>query len=108
MPPYVMLLVSMQGVINAQYSFLLKMKQVINEEFDKREIGHSTFQVQKQVQDMLASFKANVITKLDVLSHEGSSSLTHKNDSSTPTNTVLDLPKQDDSPYSHVPMVPSG
>ena len=60
---------------------------VINEEFDKREVGHSTFQVQKQVQDMLASFEANVITKLDGLSGEGSSSLTHKNNSSTPTNT---------------------
>ena len=86
-PPHVMLLASMQKVINAQHLFLLKMKQVINEEFDKREVGHSAFQVQKQVQDMLASFEANVITKLDGLSGEGSSSLTHKNDSSTPTNT---------------------
>ena len=86
-PPHVMLLASMQKVINSQHSFLLKMTQVINEEFDKREVGHSTFQVQKQVQDMLASFEANVITKLDGLSGEGGSSLTHKNDSSTPKNT---------------------
>ena len=39
--PHVMLLVSIQKVINAQCSFLLKMKQVINDEFDKREVGHS-------------------------------------------------------------------
>ena len=70
-----MLLASMQKVINAKYSFLLKMKQVINDEFDKREMGHSTFQVQKQVQDMLASFEANVITKLDGLSDEGSTTV---------------------------------
>ncbi len=54
--PHVMLLSSMQKVLNAQHVFLLNMKQVINEEFDKREVVHSTFQVQKQVQDMLTSF----------------------------------------------------
>lgn len=81
-----MLLASMQKVINSQNAFLLKMKQVINEEFDKREVGHSTFQVQKQVQDMLTSFEANVITKLDGLGTD--SSLTNKNQyaGSTPTN----------------------
>ena len=44
-PPYVMLLASMQKVMDTQHSFLLKMKQVINEEFDKREVGHRNFQV---------------------------------------------------------------
>ena len=43
------------------------MKETINLEFDKREVGHATFQVQKQVDQMLASFEANVITKLDSL-----------------------------------------
>ena len=61
------------------------MKQVINEEFGKREVGHRTFQVQKQVQDMLTSFKSNVITKLEGLGV--ATILTNKNqDSSTPTN----------------------
>ena len=69
-PQHVMLLASMQ-------TFLLKMKQVVNEEFDKREVGHSTFQVQKQVHDMLTSFKANVITKLEGLS--AAKILTNKN-----------------------------
>ena len=67
------------------------MKHVINEEFDKREVGHSTFQVQKQVQDMLASFEANVINKLDGLSAEGSNSLTHKNNSSTQTRIPMTM-----------------
>ena len=62
-----MLLASMQKVINSQHFFLQKMKETINLEFDKREVGHATFQVQKQVEQMLTSFEANVITKLDSL-----------------------------------------
>ena len=66
-PPHVMLLASMQKVINSQHFFLKKMKDTINLEFDKREVGHATFQVQKQVEQMLTSFEANMITKLDSL-----------------------------------------
>ena len=66
-PPHVMLLASMQKVINSQHFFLQKMKETINLEFDKREVGHATFQVQKQVEQMLTSFEANMITKLDSL-----------------------------------------
>ena len=77
----------MQKVITVQHAYLLKIKQVINKEFDKREVGHGTFQVQKQVQDMLTSFEANVITKLEGLS--GESRLTKKNqDSTTPTTNT--------------------
>ena len=56
-PTHVMLLADMQKVIKAQHQFLVKMKNLINEEFDKREVGHATFQVQKQVEQMLASFE---------------------------------------------------
>ena len=84
-PMHVILSASMQKIINAQHVFLLKMTRVVNEEFDKREVGHRTFQVQKQVQDILTSFEENVITKLEGLG--GESRLTNKNqDSSTPTN----------------------
>ena len=64
-PPHVMLLASMQRVINSQHSMLEKLKSIINDEFDKREVGHTTFQVQKQVQDMLATFETKVVTNLD-------------------------------------------
>ncbi len=47
------------------------MKETINLELEKREISHGTFQVQKQVEQMLASFEANVITKLDSLVVDG-------------------------------------
>ena len=43
------------------------MKEIINVEFGKRELGHATFQVQKQVEQMLISFESNVIKKLEIL-----------------------------------------
>ena len=49
-PPHDILLSSMQKVIDSQHFFLQKMKEIINLEFDKREVGHVTFQVQKQVE----------------------------------------------------------
>ena len=51
--------------------FLQKMKESINLEFEKREVGHATFQVRKQVEQMVASFEDNVITKLDSLVGDG-------------------------------------
>ena len=66
-PSHVMLLADMQKVITAQHMFLLKMKTIINEEFDKREVGHATFQVQKQVEQMLSSFESKIISKVDEL-----------------------------------------
>ena len=45
------------------------MKEIINVEFDKREVGHATFQVQKQVEQMLVSFESNIIKKLEPLSN---------------------------------------
>ena len=47
------------------------MKETINLELDKREVGHATFQVQKKLGQMLASFEINVITKLDSLIGDG-------------------------------------
>ena len=64
-PPHVMLLASMQRVINSQHFFLLEMKEIINVEFDKRQLGHATFQVQKQVEQMLVSFDSHFIKKLE-------------------------------------------
>ena len=43
------------------------MKTIIKDEFDKCEVGHATFQVQKQVEDMLASFESKIITKVDAI-----------------------------------------
>ena len=60
-PAHVMLLADMQRVMIAQHTFLHKMKIIINEEFDKREVGHATFQVQKQVQEMLSCFQDKII-----------------------------------------------
>ena len=66
-PAHVMLLADMQRVMIAQHTFLHKMKIIINEEFDKREVGHATFQVQKQVQEMLSCFQDKIIKKVDSL-----------------------------------------
>ena len=66
-PAHVMLLADMQRVIYAQHTFLHKMKIIINEEFDKREVGHATFQVQKQVEQMLTCFQDKIIKKVDSL-----------------------------------------
>ena len=41
------------------------MKETINLEFNNREVGHVTFQVQKQVELILTSSEANMITKID-------------------------------------------
>lgn len=57
----------MQKVIQAQNFFLFKMKIIINEEFDKRQVGHATFQVQKQVESMLCTFQDKTIQKVDAL-----------------------------------------
>jgi hypothetical protein len=46
------------------------MKTIINKEFDKREVGHSTFQVQKQVEQMLISFESKIISNVDELGGE--------------------------------------
>ena len=73
-PMHVMLLADMQKVIKAQHEFLVKMKILINEEFDKREVGHATFQVQKQVEEMLTSFESRIITKVDAIGNASSSS----------------------------------
>ena len=64
---HVMLLADMQKVIQAQQVFLFKMKTIINEEFDKRQVGHATFQVQKQVETMLSTFQDKIIKKVDAL-----------------------------------------
>ena len=67
-PTHVMLLADMQKVIQAQHIFLFKMKNIINEEFDKRQVGHATFQVQKQVESMLSTFQDKIIQKVDAIS----------------------------------------
>ena len=86
MPPHAMLLVSMQNVINSQHSFLLKMKEVVNEEFDKQEVWRSTLQVQKQLQDILNLVGAKVIANLEGLNQ---TTLVKKNeDDSTLTNII--------------------
>ena len=85
-PPHVMLLASMQKVINSQHFFLVKMKEIINSEFDKRELGHATFQVQKQVEQMLVSFESNVIKKLETFGATSKNENSSSNESeSSPT-----------------------
>ena len=66
-PPHVMILANMKKVIDSQKHLLDKMINVIVDEFDKREVGHATFKVQKQVEDLIASFESNVLNKFDSL-----------------------------------------
>ena len=40
-------------------------QEVISTKLDKRQVGHLTFQVQYQVDDMLKSFERRVIIKFD-------------------------------------------
>ena len=60
-----MLLADMQKIIEAQHHFLIKMKTIIKEEFNKRQVGHATFQVQRQVEFILSSLQDKIITKVD-------------------------------------------
>ena len=66
-PAHVMLMAEMQRVVSSQQQVLYKLKEVISTELDKRQVGHSTFQVQHQVEDMLMSFERRVINKFDEL-----------------------------------------
>ena len=60
-----MLMADMQRVVKSQQEVLTKLKSVISEELDKRQVGHATFQVQRQVEEMLESFKSKIIQKFD-------------------------------------------
>ena len=66
-PAHVMLISDMQRVVNSQQEVLTKLKSVISEELDKRQVGHATFQLQHQVEDMLKSFESKIIQKFDEL-----------------------------------------
>ena len=64
-PMHVMLMADMQRVVSSQQQVLIQLRDVISTELDKREVGHSTFQVQSQVKDMLQSFESRIIKKFD-------------------------------------------
>ena len=70
-PAHVMLMAEMQRVVSSQQQVLYKLKEVINTELDKRQVGHWTFQVQYQVEDILKSFEGRVILKFDELKASG-------------------------------------
>ena len=73
-PAHVMLMADMQRVIRSQQSVIAQVACIIKKEFDQREVGHATFQVQHQVERMLSSFESRVVTKLDSLKLKSSSS----------------------------------
>ena len=73
-PAHVMLMADMQRVIRSQQSVIAQVACIIKKEFDQREVGHATFQVQHQVEKMLSSFESRVVTKLDSLKQKSSSS----------------------------------
>ena len=64
-PTHAMLLADMQKLIEAQHHFLIKMKTIVKEEFNKRQVGHATFQVQRQVEYILSSFQDKIIKTVD-------------------------------------------
>ena len=67
-PAHVMLMADMQNVLASQQNLLFQLKTTITAELDKRQVGHSTFQVQHQVESMLRNFESKVIKKLDAFS----------------------------------------
>ena len=80
---HVILLADIQKVIEAQRHFLFKMKTIINNEFEKKQVGHVTFQAQSHVEHMISSFQDKIIKKVDELggdnvSPKGSSSCTNR------------------------------
>ena len=75
-PVHVMLMADMQNVIKSQQSVITQV-EYIEKEFGQREVGHTIFQVQNQVEKMLSSFESRVVTKLDSL-HQKLSSSTDK------------------------------
>ena len=79
-PAHVMLMADMQRVINSQQSVLIQLKNVISEELDKREVGHTTFQVQKQVHNMITNFESRIIKKFDEFSNTKNQDSTGKQD----------------------------
>ena len=70
-PAHVMLMAEMQRVVHSQQQVLYKLKEVISTELDKRQVGHSAFQVQSHVEDILKSFERRVILKFDELKSSG-------------------------------------
>ena len=77
-PAHVMLMADMQKVIKSQQAVIQQVAFIIKKELDTREVGHTTFQVQHQVEQMLQSFETRVVTKIDSLQkkEESSSSTT--------------------------------
>ena len=83
-PAHVILMADMQRVVRSQQEVLLKLREVISTELDKRQVGHSTFQVQSQVEDMLKSFERRVISKFDELKPIDEDGLQKNNRQSAP------------------------
>ena len=73
-PSHVMLMADMQKFIRSQQAVLSQVRSIIKEEFDTREVGHTTFQLKDQVEKMLHSFETRVVTKIDTLQPKESSS----------------------------------
>ena len=61
------LMAEMQRVIHSQQQVLYKLKDITSTEHGKRQVGHSTFQVQYHIEVMLKNFERRLIVKFDEL-----------------------------------------
>jgi hypothetical protein len=68
-PPHVILLANKRKVILSQHVCVcvLNKHNAINKEFDKREVGPSSYLIQTQVQEFLSTFKSKISSKIDSL-----------------------------------------
>ena len=83
---HIMLLADIQKVIEAQHHFLVKMKIIINDEFDKRQVCHVIFQVQSQVAHMVSSFQDKNTKKVDEIGGDNDKFKSPSNSSTNQTN----------------------
>ena len=84
-PVHAMLMADIQKVIKSQQAVITQVAFIIKKELDTREVGHTTFQVKNQVEQMLHSFESRGVTKIDSLQkkEESSSSVTPGDDAMT-------------------------
>ena len=66
-PSHVLLLADMQRVINSQQGLMKKIEIVIKNEFDQREVGHSSLLLQQEMKSMIENFEAKVINEISTL-----------------------------------------
>ena len=85
-PSHVLLLADMQRVINSQQDVLKKIENVIKDEFDQREVGHSSLIIQQEMKDIIKKFESRVINEINDLkfvSHHPTQGLSSSTDIGT-------------------------